>query len=329
MYSSSLLSPYWGKAFGGVLLTLLQRVKELLSGHSLQMATDELQLIVLVLLAVPTALLGLFISLRKMTMLANSISHTILLGIVTAYLLFQGIAFSGSFSLTALLVASFISAFITAIITEGCVKIFHLQQDASIGLIFTGLFSIGVILVSVATKNTHLGTEIIMGNIDALHRSDMQMALVLFLANLLFIFCFFKELLMTTFDPIFAKVQKMRPHLFHYLIIFFLAGSTIAAFRAVGIVLFLTFLVGPFLIVKLYTSQIKLLISGIIFVSIIFPVLGVALSRHMLTCYAMPCSTSGLVALLISMSYLVQLGFKSLCIRFKKKSFHEKNCPSR
>ena len=116
------------------------------------LASDELQLLMLLLLAIPSALLGIFISLRKMTMLANSLSHTILLGIVITFLLFHG---EGLLTPKALLFSSFISALLTAFITESCVKLFRLQNDASIGLVFTALFSLGIILVTLFVK-THI-----------------------------------------------------------------------------------------------------------------------------------------------------------------------------
>lgn len=308
------LSPYWGNHFFQFFVTLIGRIIHPVH----KFYADELQLCVLILLAVPTSLLGIFISLRKMSMLANSLSHTILLGIVLAYLFSHQILATATLTPTLLLGASLISAIVTALITEGCVKLFRLQNDASIGLVFTFLFSLGIILVALFTKNTHLGTEVIMGNIDALHKKDLYLAGEIFIINLLFILFCFKKLYITTFDQTHSYLQGISPKIYHYLLIFFLAGTSIAAFRAVGVILFLSFLVGPFLIARTFTAHIKTIMLGSSLIAIGASLIGVAFSRHLLSVYHMPCSTSGLVVVIIALLYMGALVVQKI----KKRAFY-------
>lgn len=315
------LSPYWDLNFFQFFQTLFVRSFQALCGVKQSLATDEIQLIVLLLLSIPSALLGVFMNLRKMTMLANSLSHTVLIGLIAAFLVIPNTIQQGALSLSTLFVASIFSAFVTVSITEGAVKGFRLQKDASIGLVFTGLFSLGIILVTLFSKNTHLGTEIIMGNIDALHFQDVKSGIIVCLVNLFFLLIFFKELYYTTFDAVHTKLLGLKPALFHYLLIFLLAATSIAAFRAMGIVLFLAFLTTPFLIMRLFSCKIIGLFVGSVVIAALASSMGVASSRHLLSVYNMPLSTSGLVVTWMALFYLVAQGIDYLLHTRRKKSW--------
>ena len=157
--------------------------------------------------AISSALVGSFLILRRMTMLANSLSHTILIGIVLAYFLtfhFSPHQEHDSFSIAPMqmmLFAALITGFLTAFITEFLTKTARLQEDASIGLVFTTLFALGVILVTVLTRHAHIGTEAVMGNVDALQKGDIFWVYFMVGINFLFFILFFKEFKLTTFDP--------------------------------------------------------------------------------------------------------------------------------
>ena len=148
------MNPYSGESFIGFFLTLLSRFWLLLTGNLSfsHLATDEIQILVLVGVACSTALLGCFLVLRKMTMLANSLSHTILLGIVIAYLITRdgviGSAHGGGYepiNLNAMLLASLLTGIATTFLTEFLTKNARLQEDASTGIVFTSLFALGII----------------------------------------------------------------------------------------------------------------------------------------------------------------------------------------
>src|SRR5690625_4909674 len=104
-------------------------------------------------------LVGVFLILRRMAMMADAISHTVLLGIVLAYLVTRQL--NG--------VYMFIGAVLAGLLTAFLVQWFHsrgVQQDASIGIVFTTLFAIGVILISTSVGNVHLDVEhALMGEI--------------------------------------------------------------------------------------------------------------------------------------------------------------------
>lgn len=296
---------YWGLHFWGVIQAFFQMFLSLATGErSIDgLAIDEIQLIVLLLIGISCALIGCFLLLRKMTMLANSISHTILVGIVIAHLIFQWFYIDASqqvltIDMGVLLLASLIASLLTLFLTDLMNRTLKLQKDASVGLVFTFLFAIGIVLVTIFTKNSHIGSEIIMGNIDLVHYGDIKMAFFLCVGNIFLISLFFKEYLITAFDEGFAKLSRISNWAFTYLLLLQTSATVIASLRAVGVVLVLAFIVAPPLIARLYTKRLKpmLLLSCLIAICTAF--ITVALSRHLLSVYSMPLSTAGLAVAL-------------------------------
>jgi manganese/zinc/iron transport system permease protein len=178
-----------------------------------------------------------------------------------------------------------------------------LQEDASIGLVFTTLFALGILLVTVYTKNLHLGTDAVMGNIDALHLDDLKTSIQLAAVTIFVIGIFFRGFFVGAFDVGFAKSLGWPVHSLNYLLMVLTAASAIASFRAVGVLLFLSFLVGPTLISLRYVYSMKKLILMSFMVSAFSSLIAVALSRHLLTVFHMPLSTSGLLVTLLSILY--------------------------
>ena len=166
-------NPYAGENFFSFFVVLFGRLFGFLSGRlsADEMVSDEVQLCVLSGVAISAALVGTFLVLRKMTMLANSLSHTILVGIVVAFLIFG----TSELNFGVLVVAALLAGFLTTFLTEFVTKVMRLQEDASIGLVFTSLFALGVILAPLFTRSRRLGNEAIMGNVDALRISDIKL----------------------------------------------------------------------------------------------------------------------------------------------------------
>lgn len=308
------VTPYFGKDFGEFLLLFFQRMGQLLLGKiSLaDLASDEIQVLVLALVAIASALIGTFLVLKKMTMLANSLSHTILLGIVIAYIVLipfipQSEAHAHSISIKVLLIASLLTGLITALLTQLLTHVLKLQEDASTGLVFTTLFALGIVLVTIFTRNTHLGTEAIMGNVDALHFHDLALIFWIALFDIAVVVLLFKEFKMTTFDSAFADAQGVSSALFNYLLMVLTSATVIGAFRAVGVLLVLAFLVGPVLTARLFTHRLKKLLLLSIAIGIAAAIISVGLSRHLLSVHHLPISTSGLAATLLGVIYLMGL----------------------
>lgn len=275
--------------------------------------SDLLQMGVLSAVAVACGLLGPFLVLRKMTMFANSLSHTILLGIAAAFLI------AGStFNIWTLLIGAFLSALMTAIFTGGLVRVFRLQEDASIGLVFTALFALGITVVTLYMKNVHLGLEAVMGNADILQPSDFKLALSLVGINLGVISLFYRQLKLNSFDSNLAKVLKVPS--FHFVLLFLTAATCIGAFRAVGVLLVLSFLVGPFLTARLFSYRLKWLLFWTPCIGAGASILGVIISRIAFECFGLALSTGGVVSTLIGLIYLFSKWFASAKLRLCQRN---------
>lgn len=304
------MNPYWGLNFFQFFPVFFTRMAQLLTGALTwrELASDEIQVLVLGLISIAAALIGTLLVLKKMTMLANSLSHTILLGIITAYLLLSSRGGEGlSINFPILITAALATGIITTVLTQVLHQVFKLQEDASIGLVFTALFALGIILVTLYTRNAHIGLEIVMGNADALHLNDLKIALGVALTNIFFVVLFFKEWKLVCFDQGLASSLGFRPSLFNYLLMLLTSATAISAFRAVGVLLFLAFLVGLPLTARLLTDNLRkglFLASGI---GLICSLVAVALSRHILTVHHAPLSTSGLVVTIIGLAFLIAL----------------------
>lgn len=225
------------------------------------------------LVAVSCSLLGSFLILRKMAMVSDAISHAVLPGIVIAYMIM------GAENTIYML----IGAGILGVVTTFLIEFFHqkgkLQSDASIGVTFTWLFAIGVILVTYYTGDAHIDQDCILYGeiayvpIDLVYLADGTVlgprALIIMSIVLLLVIAFivigYKELFITTFDPEYATSNGYSANLWHYLLMSMVSLTTVAAFESVGAILVVAFLIVPAASAYLLTGKLfyMLIVSSI------------------------------------------------------------------
>lgn len=294
------MNPYSNVDFFGFIKLFFLR---LISGALFEPATDEIQVLVLMGVALSGSLVGTFLVLRKMTMLANSLSHTILLGIVLAYFLAGGTRETLHVGTAPLLIAALFMGFVTVFLTQWLTSIVKLQEDASIGLVFTTLFALGIIAVSVLTRSSHIGTEAVMGNVDALHRDDLVLVFWVTLFNLAVVLLFFKELKLVSFDPILAASLGFSVPFFNILLMGQASFAIIGSFRSTGVLMVLAFLVIPPLTARLFTHHLGKMIIFSALIGIGGSLISVALSRHLLSVNGVAVSTAGLTVTLLTIFF--------------------------
>ncbi len=211
----------------------------------------EIQLVA-VLTAVACAIPGAFLVLRRMALLSDAISHTVLLGIVLAYFVVRDL---GS---PLLIVAAAGTGVLTVALVETLTRTRLVRQDAAIGLVFPALFSVAVILVSRYAGNVHLDTDAVLlgelafspfrrlsaNGLDLGPRALWVMGTVLALV-LGFIAAFYKELKISTFDPALAAALGFSPTLLHYAFMGLVSVTAVGAFDAVGSVLVVALMIAP------------------------------------------------------------------------------------
>lgn len=279
------------------------------------MEGDLLQMGVLSLIALACGLLSPFLVLKRVTMFANSLSHTVLLGIALAFLLVG----STSLNLFVLIVGALIAALLTALCTGVLIRLFRLQEDASVGLVFTSLFALGIIVVSVYAKNVHLGIESVLGNVDLLQISDLSTAFFLCATNAVaLLFCYRRWQLMS-FDANLAKTMGVAGSFCQFLLLFLTATTCVGAFRAVGVLLVLAFLVGPFLTARLFSHQLKSLLVITPCIGVLASVIGVLVSRGLFEFFGLALSTGGIVTVVIGLIYLFSKWIASIKLALWEK----------
>ncbi len=323
-------NPYWGSSFLHFFETLFIRLYLFCFGSEpMELASDELQLLVLALVSTTAALIGTFFVLRKMTMLANALSHTILPGVVLAYLAYHyyktplaGFDFSHALpSDTFLLAGAFLSSFATLFFIRLIVSLLPIKEDAGIGMVFTLFFALGIILVTALTKSAHIGAELLMGNVDALHPDDLTLSFWIAIFTVAVLVLSWRPLFLTSFDPLFAKMCGLSNEKVNYLIMALGSLSAISAFRAVGVLLFLGFLVTPPLIARRLTNKLVTMAWLSALIALISSILGVALSRHILSVYGHALSTTGLIVTILAGLFALSLvKFKNFCHRNEVKN---------
>lgn len=315
------MNPYWNASFFDFFLIFFSRFPNWITGD---FAHDEIQILALVMLSISCCILGCFLVFRKMTMMANSLSHTILAGIVMTFLLMRVISHQSHYtinlSIPYLLLAAFISSILTYFFTQFLHEKLEIQEDASIGMVFTFLFAIGIILVTVFTRNSHIGVELIMGNIDAIHKKDLLYLLLTALLNISVAFLFFKELFLSTYDSNLAKSLGFSPILLNFILMCSSSFTITAGFRSVGLILILNLLVAPIIIAKIFVHKWKQLFITSTLISIISSFFAVAFSRHVLSYYHVPLSTGGILSTLYFVVFVAFTGInKFLLGRWKKR----------
>ncbi|MGM0440546.1 MAG: metal ABC transporter permease [Chlamydiota bacterium] len=213
---------------------------------------DTWIIIIAVLAALSCALLGPFLVLRKIAMLGDAISHSVLLGIVLAYLL------TGTFSPIGMLIGAIVIGVVTTFITQLLQSKGSLQSDAAIGVTFTFLFALGLILIALFARKVHIEPEcvlygeitfspwntIVVGGIDLGPRAVWSLGFTTVINGLL-VWIGFKPLKVTSFDPVLATSLGINVTLWHYILMTFVSITTVAAFEAVGVILVIAMFVIP------------------------------------------------------------------------------------
>jgi manganese/zinc/iron transport system permease protein len=234
------------------------------------------------LVATSCGLLGCYLILRKMAMVGDAISHAVLPGIVIAFLI------SGSRdSFTMLIGAGLIGVFTTFLI-EFFNRKGKLQSDASIGVTFTWLFAIGVILVSLYTSNVDIDQDCVLygeiayvpldlwitGSGFNLGPKTIYVSASVLIIVIGFIVFGYKELLITTFDPAMASAIGISTGLWHYLLMGAVSLTTVASFESVGAILVVALLVGPAATAYLLTHDFKKMMRISAALGILISILG-------------------------------------------------------
>src|SRR5690625_1343325 len=232
-------------------------------------------LITSIMVGVVCGVIGCFIVLRGLALMGDAISHAVLPGVAISYML--GINF-------------FYGAVVTGMLTSIGIGFVsqnsRIKSDSSIGIVFSAFFALGIILISKAQTATDL-TQILFGNVLSVRSSDMWMTLIVGAIVLLVVILFYKELLISSFDPTMAAAYGLPTQLIHYVIMILLTMTTVASLQTVGVVLVVALLITPASTAYLLTNRLWVMILLSAFFGAISAIVGLYFSvAYNLSCGA-------------------------------------------
>jgi ABC-type Mn2+/Zn2+ transport system permease subunit/Mn-dependent DtxR family transcriptional regulator len=214
------------------------------------------------LVGIMCGILGAFIVLRNMSLIGDALSHAILPGVVVAFILF-GYTSLGFF------VGAVLAGLIAAVAITWIQENIKTKNDAAIGIVFTAMFSIGVIGISRVSKTdgVHLDLkDFLFGNILGVSDQDLIMTAVVAFFVVASIFIFYRYLFISTFQPVIARTMGISVGAIHYFLMLLLSFSVVASLQTVGVILVVAMLITPASTALLLSNKLKnvLWISGLI-----------------------------------------------------------------
>lgn len=275
------------------------------------MSVPQLEIMLIgCLVSIACCLPGTFLVLRKMAMMSDAISHTVLLGIVLAFLVTKNL-------MSPLLI---IGAALMGIVTVGLVELLNatrlVKEDAAIGIVFPFLFSIAIVLISKYTGNVHLDTDVVLQGELAFAPFDRVRLLgvdigaqavyvvgVVLLINLIFIAAFYKELKLASFDPGLAAALGFSPVIIHYALMALVSLTVVATFEAVGSILVVALMIGPPATAYLITDRLSHMIGWSIGIGLTATLVGLG------SAFVWDASLAGSIAAMIGILFTLVLLF--------------------
>ncbi|AUC74836.1 metal ABC transporter permease [Olleya sp. Bg11-27] len=230
-------------------------------------AQIEIQLIAS-LVAIACAIPGTFLVLRKMAMISDAISHSILPGIVVGFFITQDL------NSPLLIILAAFTGVVTVVLVEYIQKTDLVKEDTAIGLVFPALFSIGVILIAKNANDVHLDVDavlvgelalapfdrLVISGVDIGPKSLWIIGTILLITITLLI-AFFKELKVSTFDKGLAASLGFSPAIIHYGLMTVSSITTVGAFDAVGAILVVALMIAPAATAYLLTTNLKKMLA--------------------------------------------------------------------
>lgn len=190
-------------------------------------------LITSIIVGVTCGILGSFITLKGMSLIGDAISHAVLPGVAISYMI--GINY---------FYGAVVAGLLTALGINYVDQKSRVKADSAIGILFSAFFAAGVILIQKAQSAIDL-TSILFGNILTVSNTDRYITLVVGVIVILIVFLFYKELLITTFDPTMARAYGLPVDFINYGIMILLTLVSVASLQTVGVILVVALLITP------------------------------------------------------------------------------------
>jgi ABC-type Mn2+/Zn2+ transport system permease subunit/Mn-dependent DtxR family transcriptional regulator len=227
-----------------------------------------------IMVGVMCGILGCFIVLRNMALIGDALSHAILPGVVVAFMVF-GYSTLGFFA------GSVIAGLLTAVLITWIQQKIQTKNDAAIGIVFTAMFSLGVMGISWISKEqaVHLDLkDFLFGNVLGVSDEDLYLTLGITVYVVLSVILFYRYLFISTFQPIIAQTMGISTKLIHYFLMLLLSFAVVASLRTVGVILVVAMLITPASTALLISNRLKQVITLSALIGLFAAVAGLVLA---------------------------------------------------
>ncbi len=229
-------------------------------------------LLAAVTVGIVCAVLGTYVVLRGMTFFGDALAHAILPGVAVAYLLggSQGPLFWGGL----------IAGVGTALGIGALSKSGQVREDTAIGVIFAGMFALGVALISTVRNFSVDLTHLMFGNVLGVSTANLILTVVFGALVLALVVAFYKEFLVISFDPVLAQILRINDQTFRYLLLIMLAVTVVTALQTVGVGLMVAMLVTPAATASLLTRRLPVMMAVAATLGGLSAIIGLYLSYY-------------------------------------------------
>ncbi len=255
------------------------------------------------------ALLGCFLVLRRMSMLGDAISHAVLPGLVLAFIL------SGTLNALPMFIGAALFAMLTAGLSRLLSSIGTTSEESGLGIVFTSLFALGILLIQIFAENVHLDRDAVLeGAIEYVTLettvlfgrtwpSSLAVTGTVLAGVLIWLFLFWKQIKAASFDPAYASAIGLHGHAMLAVLVILVARCVFAAFKIVGTVLVVAMLVIPAASAQLLCQQLSRMLIVSVFFSIAATIAGYYAAWHLNS------SAAGMMAVMAGAGYCGALFF--------------------
>ncbi len=252
-------------------------------------------LLAAVVVGLVCSILGVYIVLRGMAFLGDAMAHTILPGVVIAFLLGWPLA-----------VGALIMGVLTALGIGALTERTSLKEDTAIGVIFAGLFALGVAMLSARGSYSIDLAHFLFGNMLGVSTGDLILTSALGFIVLALIYLFYKEFLVLSFDPLLAETLRLPTRFLNYLLLMLIAVTIVVALQVVGVALMLAILVTPAASASFLTRRLPSMMVVSAAIGVFSGVAGIYAS------YYLNIASGPAVVLVATLVFLAVLGLAAL-----------------
>jgi len=230
-------------------------------------------LIASLIIGASCGLIGTYIMLRRMSLLGDALAHAVLPGVVISFL----IAGKGQI---ALFIGAVLSGIVTVLLIGFINRNSKIKEDTSIGVVFTGAFALGILIVS-QLKQVHIDlSSYLFGDVLGVSTDDIILSAIVLVVIAASVILFYKQLLITSFDPTMALTIGISTSVVHYLLMSLLSMTIVSSLQSVGVILVVAMLITPSATAFLLTDKLKNLLWLSSFFGVLSSVIGLYLSYH-------------------------------------------------